>query len=339
MKKSIYNMNGVERAAAFLTVIGEDAASEIFKNLDEESILKLTVEMAKISSISASEKEDLIGEFYLALRDENSNDKGGPGKARKFLESAFGVEKTKEIFFKLKIKNVDKEFDFLKEADPEVAAMLLKDEMPQTIAVTLFHLDPKLSVEIMKAFPLDLKKSVAVKLAKIQKIAPEAALKIAEALKERYNKQQGIDKDLSKSGGVDSLAQIVNFMSHDSERQLLKNLDNIVPDISNMVRNKIYSFEHILDLSNKDIRLLIDHVGSDKLIALALKGLGDDIRFKIFRNLSENRAKDMLEEINVLGKVRASEAGEAREYIVKIMRGLDESGVISIKREGETYVL
>ena len=339
MKKSIYNMNGVERAAAFLTVIGEDTASEIFKNLDEDSILKLTAEMAKISSISASEREDLIGEFYLALRDENSNDKGGPNKARKFLESAFGVEKTNEIFFKLKIKNIDKEFDFLKEADPEVAAMLMKDEMPQTIAVALFHLDPKLSVEIMKALPLDVKKSVAVKLAKIQKIAPEAALKIAETLKERYDKQRGLNEDLTKSGGVDSLAQIVNFMSYDNERQLLKNLDNIVPDISNMVRSKIYSFEHILDLSNKDIRLLIDHVGSDKMIALALKGMNDDMRFKIFRNLSENRAKDMLEEINVLGKVRASEAEEAREYIVKIMRSLDESGLISIKREGETYVL
>jgi len=332
-------MNGIERAAAFLTVIGENAASEIFKNLDDESILKLTIEMSKINNLSAVEKEDLIGEFYLALRDENSNEVGGPNKARRFLESAFGVEKADEIFYKLKIKNVGKNFDFLKEADPEIAAMLMKDEMPQTIAVTLFHLPPELAVQIMKSFPLEVKKDVAVKLAKIKKIAPDAALKIAEKLKERYYKQTTGGVDLSKSGGVDNLAQILNYMSYDNERTLLKNLDEIVPDISNKVKSKIYSFAQILDLSNRDMRLLIDHVGSDKIIALALKGLGDDIRFKFFRNLSENRAKDLLDEINYLGMVRSSEAEEARGYIIQTMRNLDESGLITIKREGETYVL
>jgi flagellar motor switch protein FliG len=339
MKKSIYNMNGIERAAAFLTVIGEEAASEIFKNLDDDSIIKLAEEMAKIKSLSAADKEDLIGEFYLALRDEASNEIGGPGKARRFLESAFGFEKANEIFYKLKIKNVGKEFDFFKEVDPEIAAMLMKDEMPQTIAVALFHLPPELAVQIMKAFPLELKKSVAVKLAKINKIAPDAALRIAEKLKERYLKQVQDGGQLAESGGIDNLAQILNYMSYSSERQLLKNLDEIVPDISNQVKNKIYSFDQILDLSNRDIRLLIDHVGSDKLIALALKGLGDDIRFKFFRNLSENRAKDMLEEIKILGMIRASEVEEARDYIIQTMRRLDESGLISIKREGETYVL
>ena len=338
MKKSIHDMNGIERAAAFLTVIGEEAASEIFKNLDEDSILSLSTEMAKINNLSASEKEDLIGEFYLAFREEASNDISGPNKARRFLESAFGIEKTKEIFYKLKIKNIEKEFDFLKEADPEIAAMLIKDELPQTIAVTLFYLPPELSVQIMKSLNLDVKKSVAVKLAKIKKIAPEAALRIAEKLKEKYDKVKD-GGDLTQSGGIDNLAKILNFMPYDSERQLLKGLDELVPDISNLVKNKIYSFDQILDLSNKDIRLLIDHVGNDKLIALALKGLGDDMRFKFFRNLSENRAKDMLEEINFLGLVRSTEAEEARDYIMHIMRRLDESGMISIKREGETYVV
>ena len=339
MKKSIYNMNGIERAAAFLTVIGEEAASEIFKNLDEDSIIKLSEEMSKIRNFSAAEKEDLFGEFYLALRDESSNEIGGAGKARRFLESAFGIEKANEIFYKLKIKNIGKEFDFLKEVDPEITAMLMQDEMPQTIAVALFHLAPELAVQIMKALPLELKKSVAVRLAKINKIAPDAALRIAETLKERYHKQIQNGGNLAESGGIDNLAQILNYMTYSNERQLLKNLDEIVPDISNQVKNKIYSFDQILDLSNKDIRLLIDHVGSDKLIALALKGLGDDMRFKFFRNLSENRAQDMLEEIRILGMVRSTEAEEARDYIIQVMRRLDETGLISIKREGETYVL
>ena len=220
MKKSIYEMNGVEKAAAFLTVIGEETASEVFKNLDDDSIIKLTEEMSKISNLSAAEKEDLIGEFYLALRDETSDDIGGPGKARRFLESAFGVEKANEIFHKLKIKNVGKEFDFLKEVDPEIAAIMMKDEMPQIIAVTLFHLPPELTVQIMKEFPLEIKKSVAVKLAKIDKIAPEAVLKIAEKLRERYYKQIEKSGNLTSSGGIDSLAQILNYMSYNEVFEL-----------------------------------------------------------------------------------------------------------------------
>ena len=66
--KSIFEMTGPEKAASLLIALGPDIASEIIKYLDEESIKKVTEEIAKIDQLNVKDKEDLIGEFLIDLR-------------------------------------------------------------------------------------------------------------------------------------------------------------------------------------------------------------------------------------------------------------------------------
>jgi len=336
--KSIHDMNGSEKAAALLIALGPEIASEIIKHLDEESIEKLSVEMARLEQLSPDEKEDLIGDFMISLRKEGKKLAAGPGSARELLAAAFGEEKAEEIITRMPPVDVKKEFVFLHELEPSVISQLLAEEMPQVVTLTLTFLPSHLAAGVMKELPKDLAKEVAVRMAKMSNIVPEAAVEVARALKKRYNRylQEGVISGSTE--GLNSLITILSHMKGEHERGILKELDESEPELSEKIRDEMVSFEKVVNLSNQDIRVLIDELNSDDTLARALKGAGDDIRFKFIRNMSQNRATDILTDMDTMGPIPLKEVEECRGVIVDIMRDLYDNGVIDFRRDGEVYV-
>ncbi len=111
-----------------------------------------------------------------------------------------------------------------------------------------------------------------------------------------------------------------------------------MPDKAREIRDRIYSFENIATLLNREVRILIDELNDDRLLALALNGAGDEIRFKVLRNMSNNRASDIIAEMDRMGPVRMTEILDARQRIVFIMRRLNDVGSIIIRKGDEQYV-
>jgi flagellar motor switch protein FliG len=257
--KSVFELTGTQRAAALLIAIGPQTAAGILKHLDEESIDKLTIEMAQIDRLSPLEKEDLIGEFLIDLR-----------------KAARGIQ----------------------DIEPEILFELLKDEHPQSLAVIFAYLKAQQSGYIMKKLTREISSDVALRIARMSTVSQEAVAAMAVKLKEKYKLYlQKSEGDLS--GGVDTLINIMNHMKGSEEKKLMDNLEVHIPDVSTDIRRRLFMFENIATLSNMEVRILIDEIQDDRCIATALKGAGDEVRFKILRNMSQNRATDIINELDV----------------------------------------
>ncbi len=336
--KSVFEMTGVERAAALLVALGPEIASDIMRHLDEESIEKISLEIAKINRLTSEDKEDLIGQFLIDLRKSGSFLYGGESRARELLIESFGEEKAERIIKKLTKIDAEKEFDFLKDVDTDIIAAFLNKEQPHVAAVTLSYLPPEKSASVLKALDPEIAKSSAIRMAKMNKVSPEALAGVARALKKRYNDHLKNKHEFHEAGGIDTLSEMMKYMSGDEERRLMNFFDKSIPDISNRIREKIFTFENIINLNNSEIRILIDEINDDHLIAKALKGAGDEIRFKILRNMSQNRATDIITDMNAMGPIRLNEVEDCRRIIVTIMRELSDNGVISLTKDKEIYI-
>jgi flagellar motor switch protein FliG len=123
-----------------------------------------------------------------------------------------------------------------------------------------------------------------------------------------------------------------------AEHSILSHFEKEMPDKAREIRDRIYSFENIATLLNREVRILIDELNDDRLLALALNGAGDEIRFKVLRNMSNNRASDIIAEMDRMGPVRMTEILDARQRIVFIMRRLNDVGSIIIRKGDEQYV-
>ncbi len=334
--KEVFDMSGVERAAALMVALGPKVASEIMKHLDEASIEKITTEVAKIDRLNPQEREELIGQFLIDLRREKRRLRGGEGTAREILTKTFGDTKADQILLKFTNIDVDKEFANLNEIDDQALVAFLKDEHPQTITVAMSFLAPEKSAAIMTALERAKAKEVALRMARMDRVMPEAVAGIVKTIKKKYQEYQKKNQGLS-AGGLDTLIEILQHMPGEEERKIMEDLEIAMPNVSQQISEKIFTFENVVNLTNQEIRLLIDAVNDDALIARSLKGAGDEIRFKFLRNMSQNRATDILNDMNVMGVVRLAEVEDCRKKIESVMRYLDDNGVINL-RGGNTFV-
>jgi len=336
--KSIYEMKGVERAAALLVALGPSVAGDILKHLDDDVIEKLSVEIAKIERLIPEDKEELLGEFLIDLKKNKGAVFGGKDRAENFLKEAFGKEKAEKIFEKFNLVDIKKEFNFFNDIDSEVLFLLIKDEYPQLISVILSNLNPQVSAKIISLFDKDVAKEIAIRMAKMNSVSPEAVQGIVVSLKKKYREYQKNEGRFDKTAGIDSLVSILGHLTGAEERKLMDSLDISMPEISEQIKGRIFTFENIVTLTNNEIRILIDDINDDMVIARALKGAGDDIRFKIVRNLSQNRATDLINSMDIMGPIKLSEVQQNRDIIVSVMRKLNDNGEISLKKDGEIYV-
>jgi flagellar motor switch protein FliG len=93
----------------------------------------------------------------------------------------------------------------------------------------------------------------------------------------------------------------------------------------------MFMFEDIVALEDRSIQLVLREVDSAEL-ALALKGVADNVREKITRNLSARAATNLLEEVELLGTVRLRQVEEAQQNIIRTIRQLEEQGQIMVRR-------
>ena len=336
--KSIFDMTGPEKAAALLMLLGPQITADILKHLDETSVERLTAEMIKMKSLPESEREELIGDFMIELRKTARSSSGGINRARKMIVDSFGEEKADEMINRIESKDVESGFKFLAELSSEEILLLVKDEPAQMISLVLSFTPPKLSGEILKALPRDRAKEAALKLARMKDVSPEAAVAVARALRKRYRSLKSADTGGAEAGGISSLISILGHMSSDREKKILENIGITMPAIAEEISERIFNFENIAGLTNNDVRLLIDEIADDHLISMALKGAGDDIKFRFLRNMSQNRATDILQEMSDLGAVKLKDVLECRNSIVEKVRGLEERGAIRLRRSDEEWV-
>jgi flagellar motor switch protein FliG len=212
----------------------------------------------------------------------------------------------------------------------------IQDEHPQTIALVMAHMPPEQAAMVMGGLAESLQREVACRLATMDRTAPDVIEHVERVLERKLSSvlQPG---ELTVAGGVQSLVDILNRSDRATERLILEGLERNDPDLADEVRQRMFVFEDITQLDDRSIQLILRQV-DNKDLAIALKGVGQNVRDKILRNLSERAAANLNEEIGLLGPVRLKQVEEAQGAIVRIIRALEESGQLVLSRNSDEFV-
>jgi flagellar motor switch protein FliG len=324
---------GAKKAALLLLSLGKEEAAKVMSHLDDKMIEEVIAEMSQIRSVSKIERERILHEFREGVQGSQG---GGMEAARELLAKSVGTQRAEEIFKKIEKKDVQNDFEFLNEIDPKLIYSLLSSEGLQTVAVTLAYIHPKKAADVLRLFPNSDQSKIALKLASTSKSHPEAVIEIAKVLKKRYEARD--KSELSEAGGAQSLANILNHMDKEIEDTILRNITDEAPEVAHQVKDMLYSFEDILNLENKEMRTLLTRLNGNELLTLALRGAGDEMKRHFFGAMSQNRASDIIEEMEQRGKVTLREINQARNEILKIGRKLEELGLIVLKKRKDEFI-
>ena len=333
---SVGELDGLQKAAVLLITLGPEKAANIFKHLKEEEIEQLTLEIANTRSVSPSQKEEVLNEFYEVCLAQQYIAEGGIGYAKDLLQKALGEEKAKDVLGKLTASLQVRPFEFIRKTDASQILNFIQDEHPQTIALILSYLSPSQAAGIVGSLPPDKQTDVAKRIATMDRTSPDVIKEVEDILEQKLASL--VSQDYTIVGGVDSVVAILNTVDRGTEKHIMENLEIEEPELADEIRKKMFVFEDILMLDDRSIQRVLRDVENNEL-AVALKNANEDVRNAIFSNLSTRLADMIREDMEYMGPVRVKDVEEAQQKIVNIIRKLEDSAEIVISRGGGDEII
>jgi flagellar motor switch protein FliG len=326
---SLDKMTGVQKAAALLVAIGEERAGEIFRHLGDTEVETLSLEIAKAPKVPTSLCRDIITEAVETVLAEEYIAEGGVDYARSVLQRSLGGSRADEIIGRLAATIERRPFEFMRRTPAEQIHVFLRNESPQTIALVVANLHTVLAAQVLALLPAEEQAEVALRVAGMAETRPEVVAHVESVMRQKLSNV--VAAEYASAGGVKSLADILNHSDRTTERNVLDELAHKDAPLAEEVRLLLFTFEDVVKLDDRSIQMVLKEV-DQKDLAIALRGVSEDVRGRIFSNMSERGAELLKEEIDFQPPQRRRVIEEAQGRIVGVVRRLEEAGAIVISR-------
>ena len=320
-------LSGSVKVAILTNAIGAKAAAPILNRLGEEERRMIYKLQSKLGAVP----QDLVDKVAKEFLDSA----GGPlitfdGKASKKEETE------EEASQKENKKKTIKNLETIQNIAPNQLLQLIKDEPPQTIAIILVHLKPAAASDILSMLDEELKSDVALRIANLDKVMSGMVEEIDKVFEEILsNKDQSATQE---AGGVSRLAEILNSIDGGTAEQIIDDIEENDPDLADEIKQMMFVFEDLVLVDDKGLQKVLRSVESQEL-AVALKAASEEVKEKIFKNMSERAAEILKEEMEVSGAVRMKDVTDAQQKITRIVQEMERKGEVIISgRGGEEFI-
>lgn len=330
-------LTGPQKAAIILLALGEEASAQILKNLTTEEIKELGVQMSFIQGVKKEVSEELLEEFTSQFDSEDNLFMPGDHFIRSVLPSVLGDNKASEILNKIEMEKQRVPFKHVREIDARILANFIKNEHPQTVAIILVHLGHDKASQVLGFLPEAFQFEVINRIAHLDTVPPDLIREVDEVLEKELVSMGKESHQLL--GGIPTVAEILNLSDRRTGDGIIQAMEDHDPELAEKVRKLMFVFDDLISISDQGIRELLKEVRNEEL-TLALKTASEDLKAKLFKNLSQ-RASQMLEEdLAMMGPVRLSDVETAQQNILNIARRLEKEGrlVLAVKEGGDSFV-
>lgn len=330
---------GIEKAAILLVVLGDKVSAGIVQQLSEDEVELVSRQVARLKRVSPEDAEAVLEEFYQLTAAPEDYAIGGVDYAKSMLFNAFGADVSKRLMGRL-VTALGEDmttFDALQKADPQQLAKFLHNEHPQTIALVLAHLNPSQSAALLGSLPPAMRGDVALRVASLDQISPEAIGKIAAVIGQKLNSLGQFSRE--SYGGVRAVAEMFNRLDSVTSKDILSAIEEQDATLVETIRHLMFVFDDLLLIDANSLKEVVARVDR-KILTMALKGTGEQLKNHFLQCMSTRGADMMREDIESLGPVKIREVEKAQQQVITTVRELESEGVLSVRGTvGEQYVV
>jgi flagellar motor switch protein FliG len=331
------HLRGFEKAAILINYLGKDALRVLFKSLDDGDVRKLLNVMQKYRVVPVHVTKKVLEEYYELVSETEDYIFSEKSATKDTIVDALGEERARGILGGVNLNmGGGRNLESLEMVDAKSLSTFLVNEHPQTVAVILAHLEPEKKGEVLKRLPDALQAEVVLRMANLDHVAPELIAEIDAVLKRELASMSTVEQ--AALGGVQPVAEMLNVMDKNTETSIMSRLEEKDPLLAEEIRKLMFVFDDIVKIDDRGIQTLLKEVDNGKLL-LALKTANEEIRNKIFKNISARAAEMLRDDLSNLGPSRLSDVEQAQQEIVNAARRLEAEGKILIARGGSEDAL
>lgn len=330
-------LSPAQRAAVVLTQLRDDQAARILQSLTEPEVIAVMAEIARLPVMTADEVHEIVDELFLLTGALRNVRQGGTDVAERLLRDRLGAVRASEVLSQLQETVLDDPLGFINRIDAIQIVAFMTGEHPQTLALVLTHINRENAANILERLDEALRVEVTRRIAKISAIPPDVVKMVGRELELRLSAFVRAGGSVADINGISAVVEMLNHTERSTEKQILSGLERADPDVAEQVKNEMFVFDDVIRLDDASLQLVLRQV-QPRNLAIALKGKPTHVMEKFMRNISENAAADLAEDMASLGPQRLSAVEASEAEIVKLVRQLAEAGDITIERGGDELV-
>jgi flagellar motor switch protein FliG len=325
------DLSGVQKAAILVLALDHESAGSLLRELPTEMVEEVTRVLASLGEVPANLAEQVVEEFHSMRLASQYAKEGGLDYARMLLKDSLDPKLADRVIAQIQTQVQKTPFSFLQKAESDNLLTFIQDEHPQTISLIISHLSHHKASEILGGLPEQKQIEVVRRVANMEQTNPDVIREVEQGLESRLSNM--LMHSMEKVGGVETVAEVLNLCDRSTEKSILEGIEAEDPDLVEQIRRLMFVFEDILMVNDKGIQAVLKEIDNDEL-CLALKTASDELKQKIFSNMSARAAELIREDMEYMGPVRVSDVEAAQQRIVDVVRRLEEAGEIIIAGRG-----
>lgn len=324
----------IQKTVLVLVSMGEEQAIRVIKSLSNREIKQISTATGDLTRVTPEEVMEVLEQFLTEVSGDAGLASSSEDWMKRVIEQALGANKAQHLLKGM--GPTDKAFDSLFDIDPGSMANILTKEHPQTQALILAHLEPSKAAQVLPLLPEEVQVDVLLRMARVSTIHPDVISEVEDALMEEIQLMGTLTA--TEAGGVDMVVDMLNIMEKKAEKQILEGVEQEDPKLAEEIKAMMFVFEDLISLNDQSLQLILREIDSATL-TLALKAANEDMRNRIFGNVSQRASQMLQEDIDAMGPVRLSEVEAAQSEVVQVALRLEEEGKIAVSAGGdEEYV-
>jgi flagellar motor switch protein FliG len=327
-------MTGLRKAAILLVVLGDEAASAIYKNLGESEVRDITQEITELDFVSPELAASILQEYHRLTLTQEYLSQGGPTYATQLLMKTFGEAGARALLDQVMKAQEGAAHNLvtLQRADPQQLTKFIQGEHPQTIALVLAHMSGKAASAVLALLPEKLRAQAVVRMAQMQQFSPEMVQKISLILS---RKMMALGEQSRRGfGGVKAVADLLNTVETTLSTEILTAVEEESPQLAVSIRNFMFTFQDFLEVPEASLRELLGQLDK-KTLALGLKGAPEELKNHFFKCMSSRAVEMLKEDMESLGPVRSKDVNGAQQEAIALARKLEAAGKMILKNQSE----
>lgn len=324
-------LSGQEKAAILLSALGPTTTKLVFKHMKDNDVKRMINTMSSLTKSPIWMVKRVLEEFYSAIN-EDAELLFSENKGRDFILGTLGEDRAKQLLGQIVDVGNANTLESLELVDTRTLANFLINEHPQTIALICAHLPVDKKVDVLRKLPEGLQAEVVLRVANLDFVSPELIAQLDDVLKTELSTLGSIDTQ--QLGGIEPIADMLNLMDKNSEKNIMARVEEKDPELAEEIRKLMFVFEDIIFVDDRGIQELLKIVDNQKLV-IALKTAPDDVKTKLFKNMSNRAATLLKEDLDATGPTKVSDVEKAQQEIVQQLKDLEAKGKALISRGGE----
>jgi flagellar motor switch protein FliG len=306
-------LDGPSRCAVLLYTLGAERAGLVLGQLDPHQVQRIARAAQSLSEVRQESVESVLQEFERSM------------SGRRLLAGESGV------FFRSVIEQTGLEDaqaevsdnGLVPNADAANLTQLLQREHPQTAALVLANIAAERAADVLGRLEQTQRIDLIRRMASLSVIQEDVLRRIGDSLRTELGRRSS--GPIRQVNGVELAAGILKRIGKDAAGQILESLAQDDGDLAGALKQEMFTFEELSQMDDRGVRNLLKEIDAQEL-AKALKVAGEEVKKKIFRNMSERAASMLAEDIEVLPPMRLTEVEEAQANIIAAASVLIQEG-------------